>query len=83
MNLSKKLKKFSGKNVLLLQGPVGGFFRKIATKIPKAKVYKVNFNGGDFFFYPFKSINYTKSLAELEDFYKKLFEEKQIQVILM
>ncbi|EAJ6452976.1 capsular biosynthesis protein [Campylobacter lari] len=83
MNLSKKLKKFSGKNVLLLQGPVGGFFRKIATKIPKAKVYKVNFNGGDFFFYPFKSINYTKSLAELEDFYKKLFEEKQIQVVIM
>lgn len=48
MNLSKRLKKFSGKNVLLLQGPVGGFFRKIATKIPKAKVYKVNFNGGDY-----------------------------------
>lgn len=53
MRFSSKIKKeFSGKNVLLLQGPVGNFFHHLATKMKKnqTKVLKLNFNGGDFFF---------------------------------
>ncbi len=53
MRFSTKIKKeFSGKNVLLLQGPVGNFFHHLAVKMRKnqTKVFKLNFNGGDFFF---------------------------------
>lgn len=41
-------------SVLLLQGPVGPFFQKLGDYWRKrgAKVYKVNFNGGDDWFYP-------------------------------
>lgn len=52
MRFSTKIKKeFSGKNVLLLQGPVGNFFHHLAIRMEKkqTKVFKLNFNGGDFF----------------------------------
>jgi len=41
------------RNVLLLQGPVGPFFRKLATQLESNghNVLKVNLNGGDSFFY--------------------------------
>ena len=41
------------RNVLLLQGPVGPFFKKLATDLEKQghNVVKVNLNGGDWFFY--------------------------------
>src|SRR5256885_12968535 len=42
------------KRVLLLQGPVGPFFRRLATllRAAGAEVHKVNFNGGDCLFFP-------------------------------
>jgi capsule polysaccharide modification protein KpsS len=41
------------RNVLLLQGPVGPFFKKLATDLEQQghNVVKVNLNGGDWFFY--------------------------------
>ncbi|MBZ7929146.1 capsule biosynthesis protein, partial [Campylobacter sp. RM10542] len=51
MEFDQKIKKeFSGKNVILLQGPVGNFFYRLAKKLKKynAKILKINFNGGDF-----------------------------------
>ncbi|EIG8834532.1 capsule biosynthesis protein, partial [Campylobacter coli] len=45
MKFSDKIKKeFSGKNVLLLQGPVGTFFHRLAIKMEKnkTKVLKLN-----------------------------------------
>jgi len=38
-----------GKRVLLLQGPQGPFFRRLAADLTEAGavVHKVNFNGGD------------------------------------
>ncbi len=44
----------SGKRVLLLQSPVGPFFRRLAQDLRwvGAQVCKVNFNGGDLLFYP-------------------------------
>jgi capsular polysaccharide export protein len=43
-----------GKRVLLLQGPVGPFFARLAQDMrgAGAQVFKVNFNGGDWFFAP-------------------------------
>jgi capsular polysaccharide export protein len=43
-----------GKRVLLLQGPVGPFFSRLAKDMrgAGAQVFKVNFNGGDWLFSP-------------------------------
>ena len=45
---------FAGRNVLLLQGPVGPFFARFAHDLERvdARVHKVNFNGGDALFHP-------------------------------
>jgi capsular polysaccharide export protein len=40
-------------NVLLLQGPMGPFFRRLAADLAGegTRVYKINFNGGDWLYY--------------------------------
>ncbi len=85
MRFSDKIKKeFSGKNVLLLQGPVGTFFHRLALKMRKneTKIFKLNFNGGDFFFYPSgKRCKCDKK--DLENFYENFFKEKKIDAIVM
>ena len=50
--LSEGLEQFSGKRVLLLQGPVGPFFALLAQDLREAgaEVFKVNFNAGDCLF---------------------------------
>lgn len=83
MDLRKKLKQFSNKNILLLQGPIGDFFWRISKYLAGSNVYKINFNGGDFLFYPFKSINYRGDIEHLEGFYKNIFQAKNIQAIIM
>jgi capsular polysaccharide export protein len=46
------LNEFGSKRVLMLQGPVGPFFSRLATDLALvgATVFKVNFNGGDWLF---------------------------------
>ncbi|EPV9991387.1 capsule polysaccharide modification protein KpsS [Campylobacter coli] len=85
MKFSDKIKKeFSGKNVLLLQGPVGTFFHRLAIKMKKnkTKVLKLNFNGGDFFFYP-NGKRCKCDEKDLENFYENFFKEKKIDAIVM
>ncbi|EJE1654854.1 capsule biosynthesis protein [Campylobacter coli] len=85
MKFSDKIKKeFSGKNVLLLQGPVGTFFHRLAIKMKKnkAKVLKLNFNGGDFLFYP-SGKRCKCDEKDLENFYENFFKEKKIDAIVM
>ncbi len=45
---------FAGRNVLLLQGPVGPFFARFARDLEQAGavVHTINFNGGDWLFNP-------------------------------
>lgn len=45
---------FRGRRVLLLQGPVGPFFARFASDLVAAGavVHKINFNAGDWLFYP-------------------------------
>ncbi|EOI0503698.1 capsule biosynthesis protein [Campylobacter coli] len=85
MKFRDKIKKeFSGKTVLLLQGPVGTFFHHLAIKMKKnkTKVFKLNFNGGDFLFYPSgKRCKCDKK--DLENFYESFFKEKKIDAIVM
>ncbi|MFQ6342731.1 capsule biosynthesis protein [Campylobacter sp. VTCC 70190] len=83
MKISKLLKQeFSTKNVLLLQGPVGTFFHRLARQMKKNKtqVFKLNFNGGDFLFY-LSGIRCKCDENQLESFYKDFFKSHKIEAI--
>lgn len=59
-----------GKRILLLQGPMGPFFRRLADGLLLAGarcVHKVNFNGGDRFYFP-TGLDYTGSTEHFGDF---------------
>lgn len=69
------------RNVLLLQGPVGPFFSRFSRDLEGRgfNVFKVNFNGGDAFFYRRKqSINYTGKLKHWEAYLERLVRNKDI-----
>ena len=74
--------------VLLLQGPVGPFFKDLATFfIQQGKtVFKINFNGGDNYYYP-KSIkntlDYKGLLENFEDFLIAFVKENQIESVVV
>ncbi len=55
-----------GRRVLLLQGPVGPFFSRLARDLERAGaiVRKINFNGGDWLFYPRADLNFRGDLRE-------------------
>lgn len=62
-------------NVLLLQGPIGPFFKRFSDELEDAgnRVYKINFNGGDKLFYHSKNcFNFTGTKSQWPDY----FEEK-------
>jgi len=58
------LQAFTGKRVLLLQGPVGPFFARFAADLRAAgaQVFKVNFNAGDWLFYRCDAMNYRGTM---------------------
>lgn len=64
--LSRGLEQFKDKRVLLLQGPVGPFFKRLAADLrgAGAQVHKVNFNAGDWLFYPRGAIAYRGTMDE-------------------
>jgi len=69
------------RNVLLLQGPVGPFFARFSRELKSRgfNVYKVNFNGGDAFFYRGKNtINFTGKMKEWEAYLERLVQNKEI-----
>lgn len=75
---------FKNKRVLLLQGPVGPFFRRFAADIEHmgATVYKVNFNAGDAFFYP-NGYVFKQPLPHLGEYLLKLVEANPIDTLVM
>jgi len=72
-------------NILLLQGPVGPFFRYLAHDLRNAgaNVFKINFNGGDALFYPFGCVNYKGSPSQWPEFLRDFIKEKSIDLILL
>ncbi len=59
--------RFEGKKVLLLQGPHGPFFKRVArvlASVGASSVDKINFNGGDVLFYPGSAHAYSGGLAD-------------------
>jgi capsular polysaccharide export protein len=77
---------FSGKRVLLLQGPLGPFFRRLAADLEGAGaiVHKVNFNGGDWLFFPaHRVINFRGRPEEWPAFFEVLLDRLRIDVVLL
>lgn len=73
------------RRVLLLQGPIGPFFRNLSEDLVKAgaSVLKINFNGGDWLYYPSKSVNYRGSLDEWQPYLERFISKNQIDLILL
>ena len=77
---------FSGKNVLLLQGPVGRFFNRVANHLYSAgcgSVSKVNFNGGDAWFYTGPSVNFRASPSQWPQFCENFMTTRRIHAIML
>ena len=76
---------FRGQNILMLQGPVGPFFRRLAQDLrwAGARVHKINFNGGDLYYYPREASAYTDRLENFRPFLDQICEEKRIDVIML
>jgi len=71
-------------NVLLLQGPVGPFFRRLSKELRAHGhlVFKVNFNGGDRHFYRGPdAIDYSGTIGQWRDYLEKLIVRLQIDRI--
>ena len=83
--MSKGLNSFSGKHILLLQGPLGPFFRRLSHDLVSsgARVSKVNFNGGDWLFYPTGGIQFKGRMEDWPAFLAGLLAELKIDVILL
>jgi BexC/CtrB/KpsE family polysaccharide export inner-membrane protein len=83
--ISNGIEAFSGKNVLLLQGPIGPFFSRLAYDLRQAgaTVHKVNFNGGDWLFYPTGAISFNGSMDEWPRFLGELLDTHAIDTVLL
>lgn len=79
-----ELKGYRGKRVLLLQGPAGPYFRRLAKQLTNqgATVYKINFNGGDALFYP-SGIAYQGTQDALPEFIENLVRSLSINSIML
>lgn len=80
----QKLAKF--KQILLLQGPVGHFFQDLASFLAAcgAKIHKINFNGGDEYFYrsiSSQTTNYTDKPENFAAFLQNFVSQNQIDAI--
>ena len=71
--------------MLLLQGPVGPFFKRLAADLrgAGAQVHKVNFNAGDWLFYPRGAIAYRGTMDEWPAFTEALLKRLRIDVVLL
>lgn len=72
-------------NILLLQGPVGPFFKNVAKWLQNqgCKVYKVNLNGGDEFFFPQNSMSFYEPITEFHQFLMDYIEKYAIDAIVV
>nr|WP_237399219.1 capsular biosynthesis protein [Gilliamella sp. Pas-s27] len=73
------------KNILLLQGPIGPFFKNIAEWLQKfgCNVYKINLNGGDEYFYPQNSFSFRDSVENFSQFLQNYIQEYAIDSIVV
>jgi capsular polysaccharide export protein len=74
-----------GRHVLLLQGPNGPFFARLAEVLEGqgARVTKVNFNGGDCVFYPRAEHVFRGVMNEWSRYCERLFDENDFDWVLL
>jgi capsular polysaccharide export protein len=79
------LEKFKGKRVVLLQGPVGPFFRRLAKDLAWAGAFvcKINFNGGDWLFFPDNATAFTGTPDDWPLFFHHFLLEKKIDSVFL
>ena len=73
------------KRVLLLQGPVGPFFRCLAKllRAAGAEVHKVSFNDGDGLFYPTNALTWRGHPGDWPQFLARFLEQRRIDIVLL
>jgi capsular polysaccharide export protein len=83
--ISEGLGAFKGRRVLLLQGPLGPFFRRLANELNEAgaTVKKINFNGGDFAFYPFNAENFRGDASQWPRYLEQYLKKENIDLVLL
>lgn len=82
--IKRGISSFRGKRILLLQGPLGPFFQRLAHDLEwaGARVCKVNFNGGDWFFFR-SGIPFRGKMEEWPAFFERLLIEREIDIVLL
>lgn len=82
--MQKSIAEFADQRVLLLQGPLGPFFKRLSRDLVNvgATVSKVNFNGGDWLFYR-DGVGYRGKLEDWPGYLTKILTEWKIDVVLM
>lgn len=83
--ISGGLAAFSGKRVLLLQGPLGPFFRRLASDLNEAgaEVLKINFTGGDLLFSGGPSLIFRQGLDKWGAFFENVLIKHRIDTVLL
>lgn len=78
------LREFEGKNLLLLQSQFIFFWRlsKDLKGIAKS-IHKINFNGGDWVFYPFGAVNYRGKPEGIGKFLVEYVKKHKIDAVIM
>lgn len=77
----------SARKVLLLQGPVGPFFKRFAEHLEAQHaitIYKLNFNGGDRHYYPDsaeRACSYSGGVADFGNYLQRFVEQHNIDAI--
>lgn len=74
-----------GKKALLLQGPMGPFFRRLGEGFAASGadlVHKVNFNGGDRFYYP-GGFDFTGTVDSFADYLNCLLDDHKYDVVVL
>jgi capsule polysaccharide modification protein KpsS len=76
----------AGRHLLLLQGPAGPFFARVAEQLRAAgaRVSKVNFNGGEDFYYRAPDVvRFAQPLEEWPAFFEQLVRERAVDAVVL
>lgn len=83
--IARGIDAYAGKRVLLLQGPIGPFFARLAADLRThhVEVYKVNFNAGDWLFYPRDAMNFRGKPEDWPTWFESKIALLKIDVVFL
>lgn len=79
------LSAFKGKRIVLLQGPVGPFFKRLAKDLQQAGavVHKINFNGGDWAFFSDNAHHFRGGAKDWPAYFENYLAAYEIDTVLL